>query len=188
MEKIITLLGNIYILFCFAVGIVSYYYLIRQYKYTKSYYIQQYKSIEKKNEQQKQKLVHVKSNLTQYLDSDAINKGMNCPVINFINTKKIKPIILTEDKIIIGRSKTDDIIIDNPNVSRSHCVITKKNEKYFLELSALKNPILLNGKKLTGKSEELSDGDTISLVNANILFEFNFPKVSIDYDTNSSMD
>lgn len=187
MEKIITFLGNIYILFGFLIGILSYFYSIRQYKYAKSHNIQYQKNAEKKDKPKKSNLVHVKSNLTKYIDVDEINKGISCPSINFLNTKKTEPIILTEDRIIIGRSKTDDIIIDNPNVSRSHCVITKKNERYFLELSALKNPILLNGRRLTNKKAELTDGDTISLLNANILFKFSFPKTPIDYDVNSSV-
>ena len=187
MEKIITFLGNIYLLFGFMVGILSYFYSIRQYKYAKAHNIQYQTNAEKNDKTKKPKLVNVKSNLTQYIDVDEINKGISCPTLNFLNTKKEEPIILTEDRVIIGRSKTDDIIIDNPKVSRSHCVITKINEKYFLELSALKNPILINGRKLTNKKAELTDGDTISLINANILFKFSFPKASIDYDINSSV-
>lgn len=173
MERIITFLGRSYILFGFIVGIISYYNSIRQYKYNKTYYTQQ---SEKKDHTKKKKLPHVKSNITQYIDTDEINKEINCPIITFINTKKMEPIRLTEDKIIIGRSKTDDIIIDNPNVSRSHCVIFKKNEKYFLELSAVKNPIYINGKKMIKTQEELADGDIISIVNANISFNFIIPK------------
>lgn len=176
MEGIITFLGRSYILFGFIVGILSYYYSIRQYKYNKIYYTRQ---SGKKRQAKKEKLSHVKSNMTQYIDTNELNKEINCPIITFINTKKTEPIRLTEDKIIIGRSKTDDIIIDNPNVSRSHCVIFKKNKKYFLELSATKNPIYINGKKMIKSQEELADGDTISLVNANISFNFIIPKMSI---------
>lgn len=173
MEKIISLLGYVYILLGFTVGIISYYYLIRQYKYTKAYYTQQHEKAKKINKIRKHPLV--KSNITQYIDTDEINETMDCPFLDFLTAEKIKPIRITEEETIIGRSKTDDIIIDNPNVSRSHCVITKDNKKYFIKLTAPKNPILLNGKNVAIESEELMDGDTILMVNANIKFRFNMP-------------
>ncbi len=169
MEKIITFLGNIYIVFGFIVGGISYYYLFRQYKL---YYLS---GTTKNNKSKKNHSVQIKSNITQYIDSDAVNKEINSPTLILLNTKKQKSIRLVEDRTIIGRSKTDDIVINDKKVSRSHFVITKTNKQYYLKLSAVKNPILLNDKKLTEKGEKLKNGDIISLVNANISFEFSLP-------------
>lgn len=171
MEKMIGVLGYIYIAFGFVVGISSYYYSLRQYKTNKLYYTQ-HKGKIKKNDQYIKKPVRIKSNITQYLDTNVINKELNYPIIHFINTKNKESIRIGENRTIIGRGKTDDIVIDDPKVSRSHCVITKSRGKYYIRLTALKNPILLNNKKVTENKELLTDGDIITLVNANILFKF----------------
>ena len=92
MEKIITFLGCLYILFGFIVGILSYYYSIRQYKYNKTYCNQQ---SEKRDHIKKEKLSHVKSNMTQYIDTNEINRELNYPIITFINTKRTEPIRIT---------------------------------------------------------------------------------------------
>ena len=164
---------------------MAYYHLIRQYKYSKLNYIKHQSADEEANSE-KNHSVYIKSNITRGIDSDTINKEINYPIIKFINTKKAKSIRLEKDRIIIGRSPTDDIVIDDDQVSRSHCEIININGQYYLIISAVKNPILLNDKKVT-KEERLMDGDIICLENANILFKFTLPKISIDYDVNSSV-
>lgn len=177
MGKMIGVFGYIYIIFGFLVGFYSYYYLIRQYKATKLYYVRHKGKVKKNNKYTKTQPVRIKSNITQYIDTDMINKQINYPSIQFINTKKEESIRIGENRTIIGRGKTDDIVIDDPKVSRSHCVIIKSRGQYYIKLTALKNPILLNNQKITDRKELLADGDIITLVNANILFKFSLPAI-----------
>ena len=77
-----------------------------------------------------------------------------------------------QDKWIIGRDEESDITIDNHNISRKHCKITKKNEKYYIRDLESANGTLLNNKELSpGKKYPLKSGDMIYILDVDILFE-----------------
>ena len=62
----------------------------------------------------------------------------------------------------IGRSKTNDIVMEDPTVSRSHAKISFENDKYWIEDLGSKNKTYLNNKELKNKTE-LKDGDIVSI-------------------------
>lgn len=62
----------------------------------------------------------------------------------------------------IGKSKANDIVIPFPTVSRFHAVIAKKKKDWVITDTFSQNGILLNGKKVEGKSQ-LEDGDVIEI-------------------------
>lgn len=62
----------------------------------------------------------------------------------------------------IGKSKANDIVIPFPTVSRFHAVIAKKKSEWVITDTFSQNGILLNGKKVDGKTQ-LEDGDVIEI-------------------------
>ena len=60
----------------------------------------------------------------------------------------------------IGKSKSNDIVLPMPNVSRFHAVITKKRKEWVITDTFSKTGILVNGKKIEEKSV-IEDGDII---------------------------
>jgi pSer/pThr/pTyr-binding forkhead associated (FHA) protein/ABC-type multidrug transport system ATPase subunit len=54
---------------------------------------------------------------------------------------------LTQDHIRIGRSPDNDIVLDNPFVSRSHAEIERRGQAFFIvPAPAVGNPVVLDGK------------------------------------------
>ncbi len=73
---------------------------------------------------------------------------------------------------IIGRDSTCDLMIESPNISRKHFKITKKDNEYYLCDLNSSNGTVLNDKELrSGKAYPIQSGDTIYIIDIEILFE-----------------
>lgn len=80
-----------------------------------------------------------------------------------------KLIDLSEDKLVIGRHPTSNIILDNHAVSRRHARISRSNGLYFIEDLRSRNGTWLNGERLQIKTP-LRDDDEIKV--CDFLFRF----------------
>ncbi len=76
---------------------------------------------------------------------------------------------LALERVTIGRSKDNNIVIISEAISRSHASVLKKGDCWVIEDLESKNGIQVNGEKL--KSAELKNGDIIQI--GDILFRFN---------------
>ncbi|RJQ43108.1 MAG: FHA domain-containing protein [Anaerolineaceae bacterium] len=77
---------------------------------------------------------------------------------------------LEKDEYVIGRELINDLIISDPEISRRHARIFKKNDRYFLEDLNSTNGTFYSGKRI-GKPVQLKNGDLINL-GQSIVFEF----------------
>ena len=176
MDKIISILGFLFIFVELMVIIFTYYCLAKQYKYAmNSYYKKQherpkYVVISQRNTTPQAIVV---SNETEIINDQEVENELNYPVLYFyVNNKEIESVSLWEDKIFIGRSKSDDIVINEPTVSRSQCYITHETDKYFINIDRVRNPIMINHKQINKGKKELSNGDRISMGNGKVSFVF----------------
>ncbi|MGN0529362.1 MAG: FHA domain-containing protein [Eubacterium sp.] len=62
----------------------------------------------------------------------------------------------------IGKSKSNDIVLPFPSVSRFHAVIAKKRNDWLITDTFSKTGVLVNGKEIE-KSAVLEDGDIITI-------------------------
>ncbi len=69
---------------------------------------------------------------------------------------------LNKDIITLGRDITNDIVINDPEVSRHHCRLTRGGGGYTLEDLGSTNGTFVNGQRLTG-ARPLAGGDMIGL-------------------------
>jgi pSer/pThr/pTyr-binding forkhead associated (FHA) protein len=69
--------------------------------------------------------------------------------------------ILDKAAHTIGRSATNDIHLENDNVSRSHARLTRIDDEYTIEDLESRNGILLNGLQV--HSAVLRDGDEVHI-------------------------
>jgi hypothetical protein len=94
--------------------------------------------------------------------------------------------VLNSAVCIIGRSENCDLIIDDPSVSRRHCVIVQSNSRYVVFDFKSSNGVSFKGESVFQK--ELNDGDVFAIGDHEIKFSyqehFTFgPQVKVDnYD------
>lgn len=69
---------------------------------------------------------------------------------------------LNKGIITIGRDITNDIVINDPEVSRHHCRLTQGGGGYTIEDLGSTNGTFVNGQRLTG-ARPLSHGDMLGL-------------------------
>ncbi|OGV45605.1 MAG: hypothetical protein A2X46_14800 [Lentisphaerae bacterium GWF2_57_35] len=69
---------------------------------------------------------------------------------------------LTAGSVVIGRSKTCDLQLDDPDVSRKHASIREENGHYHISDAGSRNGVLLQGRRIE-KETELKAGDEITL-------------------------
>lgn len=76
----------------------------------------------------------------------------------------VEPRSFRQDRILLGRLETCDVVLDDPTVSRIHAGITYHQRRYVLANLSTSNVLTLNGRVLTSEqSDILTDGDTIQI-------------------------
>lgn len=82
------------------------------------------------------------------------------------NNSKVKLV----EKITIGRSADNDIVIDNKLTSRHHAIVQKIKDEYFLKDDGSTNGTFLNGKKVPdGKYVKLNKQDKVTIGNVHLI-------------------
>ena len=79
-----------------------------------------------------------------------------------------REIPLTLDEYIIGRSRSADVQIDSPELSRKHFLLKRENKEYSATDLRSRNGIYLNGVKM--HSASLRSGDSLQI--GNVIFIF----------------
>lgn len=78
---------------------------------------------------------------------------------------------LDKERVNIGRSKKNDIIIEQPAISSFHATIEFRNMAFFLEDQRSTNGTMLNDRRLEPNDpERLKSGDTIKFANSSFTF------------------
>ena len=84
------------------------------------------------------------------------------PLISLLNpaTGEMLPVLFWENSI--GRSKSSDVTVDDPTVSRNHCVLLRRKDGLYVNDTDSKSGTMLNGKRTRGRAKVLID-DTITI-------------------------
>ena len=78
------------------------------------------------------------------------------------------PVLFWENSI--GRSRSSDVVVDDPAVSRSHCVLLRRKEGWFVTDTGSKSGTYVNGKRVRGRAQLMLD-DTITVGNSEFQFK-----------------
>ena len=78
------------------------------------------------------------------------------------------PVVFWENSI--GRSRGSDIVVDDPAVSRNHCVLLRRTEGWFVKDTGSKSGTYVNGKEVVGRERILID-DVITVGNSEFQFK-----------------
>lgn len=76
---------------------------------------------------------------------------------------------IDKDTMIIGRSRTCDVVIPSAKVSRQHASLTRTDGELYIEDLGSANGVWLNGEKVT--RAKISAGDTFTISDETLLFE-----------------
>ncbi len=86
-----------------------------------------------------------------------------------LDTGEKTPVLFWENSI--GRSRGSDIAIDDPAVSRNHCVLLRRKEGWFLTDTGSKTGTYVNGKRIGTRRTILNIDDTITMGNKEYAFK-----------------
>jgi len=71
---------------------------------------------------------------------------------------------LLKEVVVVGRLKTCDIVLSDPEVSRKHLAITLRGGRFYLTHLSSSNPTFINGVSLPrGRDRILNEGDKVQL-------------------------
>ena len=68
------------------------------------------------------------------------------------------PVLFWENSI--GRSRGSDIAVDDPAVSRNHCVLLRRKEGWFLKDTGSKTGTFINDRRITERAQVRIDDTT----------------------------
>lgn len=77
--------------------------------------------------------------------------------------------LVLQDNVSIGRSPSNDLVLNAPKVSRQHAAINKYKDKYIIIDLKSSNGVYINGKKI--EEHPLEDGDEVSIAGYRFLFK-----------------
>src|SRR5262245_49357193 len=83
---------------------------------------------------------------------------------------------LSGEKVSIGRDPANQICLNDPLVSRRHCVITKDNEQFLLRDLDSSNGTLVNDRPV--HECPLAEGDRVKAGDTLFLFLLNKPETA----------
>jgi pSer/pThr/pTyr-binding forkhead associated (FHA) protein len=89
---------------------------------------------------------------------------------------------LDKPVVSIGRQLSNDIILNDPHVSREHCLIRSEGEHYVIEDLNSANGTYVNGERVTVNS--LREGSLIRLGDSLFLFRAQVPDKSLALNRN----
>ena len=100
------------------------------------------------------------------------------PLVTLYNTVTGLNFLLFSGKIQSARSRASDIVVDDPAVSRNHCVLLRRASGWYICDTGSKGGTYVNGEEAVGRTRVLID-DVISVGNS----QFQFLRGE-DYDEN----
>ena len=74
-----------------------------------------------------------------------------------------------KDTMIIGRSRTCDVVIPSAKVSRQHASLSRVDGDLYIEDLGSANGVWLNGEKIT--RAKVNPGDTFTISDETLMFE-----------------
>ena len=89
---------------------------------------------------------------------------------------------LDEPVVSIGRLGSNEVCLEDPFVSRHHCVIRKEGDEYLIEDLTSANGTYLNGERVNAGA--LKEGSLIQIGTSLFLFKLQNPEESIPLGQN----
>lgn len=79
-----------------------------------------------------------------------------------------REVALSEDEVVIGRSRSADLMVESPELSRRHVKFQKHGNEYIVTDLQSRNGLYLDGVRI--HSAVLRNGDTVQMGNVTFLY------------------
>lgn len=148
-------------------------YLMVEYKKALVYYDKKQKKRKAYRDTKKEEVFKnvIKDNVTKIINAKKINEQIGYAMLSFVgrneNTTDTK---MQKEKVNVGRSRDNDIVVNDLTVSRQQCLIVKKGYKFYICNLSNTNKTLLNGVPVDN-TMEIKYGDIVEI--GEITFRFN---------------
>lgn len=173
MNKLYIILLSILICSTLLYIYIFFIYLIKEYRKAASRYQEQKQRTKKVYiiTKEMSKKDAIKNNVTELLDSSAINSQVGYADLEFLDEKgKITRTFKIRKKLFkLGRDNTNDLILHDSKVSKNHCLIKCQDKRFLICNQSDVNPIMLNGIVIKGTSE-IKYGDIVDIGNTTFRF------------------
>lgn len=80
-----------------------------------------------------------------------------------------RALVLDGDRLTVGSAADNDVVVDDPSVSRVHAVVQQMNGRWFIEDCGSRNGTSVNGRRLAGLTA-LQPDDGVELGRAQLHF------------------
>jgi ABC-type multidrug transport system ATPase subunit/pSer/pThr/pTyr-binding forkhead associated (FHA) protein len=99
------------------------------------------------------------------------DRDITASVLEIRNGQEIRRLALASESVAIGRAADNDVVLDDPRVSRHHARIDRRADAYYLIDQGSANGTLLNGAELAPKEPaRLKDADAVFIAGFHITF------------------
>jgi len=100
-------------------------------------------------------------------------EAADCRLMIAAGDGETRAVPIDRDKLVLGRSAEADVQLNDPLISRRHCVIERREDGMFARNVSATNPLLVNGESLT--ECRLYSGDRIRIGTYSVVFVSNLP-------------
>jgi Protein of unknown function (DUF3662)/FHA domain len=78
--------------------------------------------------------------------------------------------VLEGEKMVVGRSRDCDVVVEDPNVSRRHAELDRTSAGWAIHDLGSTNGVVVNGRRVNG-THELGSGDRIELGTSELVYQ-----------------
>lgn len=96
-----------------------------------------------------------------------------------------KAVPIDQEKLVLGRSSEADVQLNDPLISRRHCVIERRAEGMFARNVSATNPLIVNGEAIS--ENRLYSGDRLQLGSYSVVFISNLPDDIGQFDDSEAL-
>lgn len=119
--------------------------------------------------------VHLNKDFPYCLKCGKLRKGVrladfNAPQLRMLNVEG-EPLALTRTSTTIGRENGNDLVINDPSVSRQHAKVIRGKGGFYVEDLRSFNGVTIGGKTYRGQRTMLKDGTIMHLGDISVIFE-----------------
>ena len=116
--------------------------------------------------------IHLGDTVLLFLERRVVEalRNLRMEVLEGVRADMGKTFDLNKERLMIGRGRNCDIRLADPEVSRVHCVLVLRNNRFFVQHRSETNPTFVNGiSLLPGAERQVVVGDRIQVSSQTVL-------------------